>query len=78
MIPEVELTEDEKEHLFLEWAKRPVLLNAKRAKHLIEELEDVIIDLRAKLKDASRLEKNMIYNQILNKQTQIKHANTFL
>jgi TFIIF-interacting CTD phosphatase-like protein len=73
-----ELTEDQKTELFIEWMKRPVTLTPKKAKNLISDLEETIIELRSKLKDSSRFEKNMIYNQIENRQTQIKYARTFL
>lgn len=78
MITEVEMTEDEKEKLFLEWMKRPVTLNKKKATALIDDLEQVIIELRASLQSKSRLGKNMVYNQIENRKAQIKYAQQFL
>jgi hypothetical protein len=78
MIEEVELTEDQREQLFMDWMKRPVVLNPKKARALIDDLEQVIIELRASLNSKSRLEKNMVYNQIENRKAQIKYAQQFL
>lgn len=63
---------------FMEYIKRPVVLTKKKAKELIADLEETIIESRASLKDKTKLEKNMIYNQIKNREAQINYANTFL
>ena len=71
---EIPFADDE----FISWMKRPITLNAKKAKELIDDLEEIIIDLRKSLQGKTVLQKNMIYCQIKNRETQIKYANTFL
>lgn len=73
---EEEIPEADEE--FLSWIKRPVILNAKKAKELIEELSEAIIYYRSKLQPKSRIHNNGIYCQIANRERQIKHASTFL
>lgn len=73
---EEEIPEADEE--FLSWIKRPVSLNAKKAKELIGELEEAIIYYRSQLHPKSRIHNNGIYCQIANRERQIKHANTFI
>lgn len=63
---------------FMEYIKRPVTLTKKKAKELISDLDETIIELRASLQGKTKLEKNLIYNQIKNREAQINYANTFL
>jgi hypothetical protein len=63
---------------FMQYIKRPVTLSSKKAKEFIADLEETIVELRQSLKDKTPLEKNMIYNQIKNRESQINYANTFL
>jgi hypothetical protein len=74
----IEVQESEIDH-FLDYLKRPSVMNKRKAKHLIEDLEDTIIELRGKIKDANnRPEKTLLYFQIENRKTQIKWAEQFL
>lgn len=74
-----ELTDDQKADLMMAWLKKPVVMNKKKAQQLISDLEELIIDLRKSVSTKeTRMEKNMIYNQIKNRETIIAHAKTFL
>jgi uncharacterized coiled-coil protein SlyX len=74
----IEIEESEIDH-FLDYLKRPSVMNKRKAEKLIDELNDVIIELREKVKTAStRMDKNLLYLQIENRKTQIKLAEQFL
>lgn len=75
----IEPTEDEKSELMITWLKKPVIMNKKKAILLISDLEETIIDLRKSVSSKeTRMQKNMVYNQILNRETVIKYAKTFI
>lgn len=63
---------------FLEWMKRESILSKSKAKRIIDDIDETIVELREKMKNKSRFEKNLIYNQIENRQAQIKMLEKFL
>jgi len=72
-----ELTPDELHTI--QWMQRPRVLTPTKAKESIEELEEYIMDLRERIKNAtSQIEKNNLYHRIEGHQIHIKYFNQFL
>jgi hypothetical protein len=75
---EENLSPEEKEFIWREML-RPVKFTKKKAAKLIDQYEEQIQDFRSRLKSIpNRIEKNMIYTRIQNRETIIKKINEYL